>query len=133
MTTPTPHTTGETLEQLLDRVVFENPDPRVQRLKAIWENAKREAEDLFERASAEQYEDRLDCYRTCGESNAEELAQRDAGLLRLLLREEKEKRLTAIWTDILRRVEAVLADTNAKSEQTPDSGSVGGTAGSSGT
>ena len=43
MTDHTPPPARETLEELLERVTFENSDPRIQRLKAIWAEAKAEA------------------------------------------------------------------------------------------
>ena len=46
MTTPRP-STGPTPEQLREEVIFADPDPRVQRLKALWEEAKTRMDALF--------------------------------------------------------------------------------------
>lgn len=118
MTTPNPHTTGETLEQMLERVVFE--DPATHRIRMEWEETKREVHALFEKACTEQYEIRLDYHRTCGEPDAEEQALREAALIRPMLAEEREHRLALVWAEILRRVEAVVAD---KAADAGDSGS----------
>jgi hypothetical protein len=113
-----PHTTGETLEDLLERVTFE--DPATHRIREEWEETKREVQALFEHACTEQYQLRLDFHRTCGDPDAEELARREAALIRPMLAEEREQRLALVWSQILRRVEAVLADKAAEAE---DSGS----------
>ena len=131
MTTPNPHTTGETLEQMIEQIVFE--DPVTHRLREQWEETKREVQTLFEKACTEQYEIRLDYHRTCGEPDAEEQARREAALIRPMLAEERERRLTLVWFEILRRVRAVLADRAAGADETPGTGSGSGTGDSSGT
>src|SRR5205814_8827371 len=94
---PTP--TGESLEQLLERVAFADPDPRVQRLKHLWEQMRDETRALFERASKQRSAERLEYHRICGTPNAEDVARAEAGALRQLLIEEREQRLTTAWAD----------------------------------
>lgn len=131
MTNPTPNTTGTTLEQLaaeIERITF--ADPVTHRLRDQWEETKREVRALFDKACTEEYERRLDYYRTCGEPDAQERAKREAALIRPMLAEEREQRLAMVWADILRRVRVVLAD---KAAATENSGSAGSTGDSSGT
>lgn len=127
MTDHTPNTTGESLEQLIERVTF--ADPVTHPLRERWEATRREVQALFETAFAEEYERRLDYYRTCGENDADERARREAALIRPLLAEEREQRLALVWAEILRRVRAVLAGNAAAAE---NSDSAGSTADSSG-
>jgi hypothetical protein len=103
-----PTTIGEPLEQVLERVVF--VDPQTHRIREEWEATKRDVQALFERACTDQYELRLDYHRACGEPNAEELARRDAALIRPMLAEEREHRLALVWAEVLRRAQAVIAD-----------------------
>ncbi len=110
---PTPNT-GETLEELLEGVIF--ADPGTHRLREEWEATKREVQELFVKASREQYEERLDHHQTCQAPNAEELARAEASALRILLIEERDRRLAQIWATILRRVETVLAEKNAEKD-----------------
>jgi hypothetical protein len=114
-----PHTTGETLEQLLERVTFS--DPATHRLRDEWEEAKRTEQAVFERVCHEEYESRLEYHQICQTPDAEVAARREVNLLRPLLREELDGRLMVIWQDIMRRVRAVLEDKAA--EETPRSGS----------
>jgi len=106
------------LEQLLERVTFE--DPATHPLRDRWEETKREVQVLFEKACTEEYERRLDYYRTCGESDAEERAKREATLIRPMLTEEREQRLAVVWAEIQRRVAAVLADKAAAEDSGSD-------------
>ena len=110
MTDPTPHTTGTTLDQLVDeieRITF--ADPVTHPLREQWEETKREVQALFEAACAEEYERRLNEYRACGTPDAEERARREADLIRPMLEEERERRLALVWAEVLRQVKAVLA------------------------
>jgi hypothetical protein len=102
-----PTTIGEPMEQVIERVIF--ADPRTHRIREEWEETKREVQALFEHACTEQYELRLIYHRACGETNAEELARREAALIRTMLAEEREHRLALVWTEILRRAQAVMA------------------------
>ena len=117
MSDHTPNTTGPTLEQLLEDAVFADPDPRIQRLKALWEETKAEAARLFQ-AGCDEY------LRQCREYHAaqqtpdgEEVARAEASALRQLLIEQREARLTAIWNETLTQVNAVLAE----KKQAPES------------
>ncbi|MCI0703390.1 MAG: hypothetical protein L0241_20110 [Planctomycetia bacterium] len=123
--------TGENLEELLERIIF--ADPVTHRIREEWKATKREAQELFERACREQYEVRLDYHRTCAVPNAEELAAQDAALIRPMLEEEKEQRLALLWMQILRRVNDVLADKATESVDAPDTSSAQGTGDTSGT
>ncbi len=105
-----PRTAGEDLESILERLIFENPDPRIQRLKGIWEDAKREAKELLDAACEENYQTRLEYHRTCRELPPEVLARADASVLRQLCMEEYDERLATIWRDITARVSRVLED-----------------------
>lgn len=127
MTDPTPNTTGESMEQLLERVTFE--DPATHRLRDQWEETRREVQALFEKGCTEEYERRLDYYRICGEPDAVERARREAALIRPMLAEEREQRLALVWADILRRVQAVLADKAAAAENSDSAGSTGDNSG----
>lgn len=102
--------TGPTIEQLLELTVFADPDPRIQRLRQLWEGHKAEAADLFAKADRENYEHCLRHPETCGAAQPEVLARAEASALRQLLVEEREQRLKGIWEDILARVNEVLAE-----------------------
>jgi hypothetical protein len=118
-TNSTPNTTGTTLDQLvaeLERITF--ADPATHQLREQWEDTKREVQALFETACTEEYEGRLGAYRAAGAPDAEERARREADLIRPMLEEERERRLTMVWAEVLRRVKAVLAGKDA----TPESG-----------
>lgn len=112
----TPHDTGDapntglTIEQLLEQTVFADPDPRVQRLRQLWEGHKAEAADLFARADRENYEHCLRYHEACGAAQPEVLARAEASALRQLLVEERERRLQGIWEDTLARVNEVLTE-----------------------
>ncbi len=110
---PTPGA-GETLEEMLERVIF--ADPVTHRLRDEWEATKREVQQLFEKACREQYEEQLESHQICRAPNAEEQARAKASALRIFLIEERDRRLASIWADILRRVEAVLGDKEAQTE-----------------
>jgi hypothetical protein len=113
-----PTTIGEPLEQVLERVVF--ADPLTHQIREEWEETKREVQALFERDCTEQYELRLNYHRACGESNAEELARQEAALIRPMLAEDREHRLALVWTEILRRAQAVMAGrADAAAEDAP--------------
>jgi hypothetical protein len=131
MTNHSPHTTGETLEQLLERVTF--ADPATHRLRDEWEEAKRTEQAVFDRVCQEEYEYRLEYHQICQTPQPEEAARREVALLRPLLREELEGRLFALWTDIVRRVNVVLADRAVEPGEAQDSGSASGGGDSSGT
>ena len=105
-----PQLLTETLDDLLDHVVFADPDPRIQRMKGVWEEAKSKAKELHTLADRTNYESRLDYYRICHTTNPEECARSDASLLRIMLDEECEARMATIWKDITRRVSAILED-----------------------
>lgn len=110
MPTQSPTPTGETLGELLEQVVFSDPDPRVQRLKERWEQTKVEVQQLFESACREQHEGRLKYHRGCGASDAEARALRDLALIRPMLIEEREQRLWILWQQVYRKVGQVLAE-----------------------
>jgi hypothetical protein len=57
---PTP---GETLEEMLERVIF--TDPVTRRLRDEWGATKREVQHLFESACRERYEDLLEFHQIC--------------------------------------------------------------------
>ena len=99
---PTP--TGESFTALVEQVVFSDPDPRVQRLKARWEETQREVQELFEGACREQYEYRLKVRHGEGAADAESLARHDLALIRPMFAEEREQRLWQLWQDIHRQV-----------------------------
>ena len=127
MTDHPKHTTGETLEQMLEGVIF--ADPVTHRIRGEWEETNREVQALFETACTEEYERRLDYYRTCAEPDADERAMREASLIRPLLAEEREQRLALVWARVLQRVEAVLADKAAEAENSGSDGNTGDTTG----
>jgi hypothetical protein len=115
MTNHHPHTTGETLEQLLERVTF--ADPATHHLRDEWEEAKRTEQAVFERVCQEEYEHRLEYHRICQTPEPEEAARREAALVCPLLHEELDGRLWVLWQDIVRRVNAVLADRRAETKE----------------
>ena len=98
------------LDQLLEGVLFADPDPRVQRLKGIWDEARNEAFTLFDRAKAEQLEEQIRYHHICQNPDGESVAKAEASALTQLLIEERDQRLDTIWKDITRRVNAVLED-----------------------
>jgi hypothetical protein len=101
---------GDTLEELMEQIIFADPDPAIQRLKQQWEESKIETQKLFERVCQEQYELRRTYHRICREPNPEELASNDLTMLRPVLEEEREERLTKIWGEVLRKVEGILEE-----------------------
>ena len=101
---------SESLDDLLEGVVFADTDPRIQRLKAIWEEAKAEAEGLLEKASEEEYAQRKERYEIEQDPDPDGRALRETNLVRHLLREEGDKRLQTIWDDITRRVDELLRE-----------------------
>lgn len=115
-----PHTTGETLEQILDRIIFE--DPATHRLRDEWEQTKRIEQEVFERVCREEYETRLEYHRICQTPEPEAVASRETNLCTILFREELAARLTERWAGIYRRVQAVLAAKTAESEGAPPPG-----------
>lgn len=121
MPTNSPTPIGESLTALLEQVVFSDPDPRVQRLKARWEEIQREVRELFEGACRDQHEYRLKVRRGEGEADAEALAQRDLALIRPMLVEEREQRLGLLWQDIYRKVGEVLRQLHDVRSETPGS------------
>jgi hypothetical protein len=131
MTTPHPHFIGPTLEQLLDQVVF--TDPATHSLREEWEQTKAEEQAAFERVCQEQYEQRLVYHRICQSPQPEAEARGEANLLRPMLKEELDARLTERWSIVLRRVQAVLADKRSGTGEEPDTGSASGSGISSGT
>lgn len=116
MSTNSPTPIGETLEALLEQVVFSDPDPRVQRLKARWEEIRREVQELFESACRDQHEYRLNYHRVCGTADAETHALRDLALIRPMLVEEREQRLCLLWQDIYRKVGEALTEKTEAAE-----------------
>lgn len=119
MPTNSPTPIGESLTALLEQVVFSDPDPRVQRLKARWEEIQREVRELFESACRDQHEYRLDYHRTCGTADAETHALRDLALIRPMLVEEREQRLGLLWQDVYRKVGEVLRELHDEKQETP--------------
>ena len=125
MTDNTPHTTGGTLEQLLERVTF--ADPATHRLRDEWEEAKKTEQAVFERVCHEEYESRLEYHQICQTPEPELVARREVNLLGPLLREELDGRLLVLWMDIVRRVNAVLASKSGNTEEIPHAGNTGDT------
>ncbi len=80
----------------------------------MWDEAKRDAQELLERVCSEKYEARLRYHQICQAPNAEELARADASALRILALEEHDNRLAEIWKDILRELDAILKDEETK-------------------
>jgi hypothetical protein len=110
-----PHTTGETLEQLLERIIFE--DPVTHRLRDEWEQAKRTEQEVFERVCREEYERRLEYHQICQTPEPEATARRETHLCAILFQEELDGRLSILWADIMRRLQAVLANKAAEAEE----------------
>jgi hypothetical protein len=65
------------LTELLESVIFEGDDPRIQKLKGEWEEAQRTEQRVFERVLEECYEQRLDYHQICRTPNPEEAARND--------------------------------------------------------
>jgi len=114
MTDPHAHTIGETLEQTLERVIFSAPATNL--IRQQWEGTKRIEQEVFDRVCREEYEKRLDYHRICQTPNPVGTARREADLCRQLFREELDERLAVRWADVLRRVQTVLEDDAAESE-----------------
>ena len=92
MTTPNPNTTGQTLEQLLDSVIFS--DPATHALRDEWERTKAEEQAVFERVCREEYEGRKMCHEICKTPDPDAVARHETNLLRPMLKEELDARLT---------------------------------------
>jgi hypothetical protein len=120
MTDPQPTPIGETLEQVLERVIFE--DPATHGLRDEWEQTKQQEQEVYDRVCREEYERRLECHRICQTPNPERIARQEIDLCTILFREELEGRLAVRWSDILRRVQAVLEDKSAQTAEIPDTG-----------
>jgi len=114
MTDHTPHTTGETIARLLERVIF--ADPATHPIREQWEETKRTEQEAFERVCREEYEQRLRYYRICQSPDPEGTARRETNLRKPLFQEELDQRLAERWAETLRRVRAVLADKAAAVE-----------------
>lgn len=125
MSTPTPTPTGLTIGQILEQVVFSDPDPRVQQLRRQWEEVQREVQALFETACRDQHAYRLRYHRGCGTPDAATQALRDLALIRPMLAEEREQRLSLLWQDIYRKVGRVLAEKVAERVDPPCGPSAG--------
>lgn len=119
MTTPNPNTIGQTLEQLLESVIFS--DPATHALRDEWERTKAVEQAVFERVCREEYEGRKTYHEICRTPNPNAVARHEANLLRPVLMEELDARLTERWEIIRRKVAAVLAD-KAAAEETPEPG-----------
>ncbi len=111
-------TIGETLEQILDRVIFK--DPVTHRLRDEWEQTKRTEQEVFDRVCQEEYKRRVEYHQICQTPEPETTARRETHLCTILFSEELDQRLAIRWADILRRVQAVLADKAAEEEESPD-------------
>ena len=125
-----PHTTGETLEQLLERVLFE--DPATHRLRDEWEDVKRTERAVFDRVCREEYERRLEYHQICQTPDPEAVARRETHLCTILFQEELDGRLSILWADITRRLQAVLASKEAEGTPHAVARDTGDTAGSGG-
>lgn len=105
---PTPAPIGPTLERLVEDAVFSDPDPRVRRLRAEWEETKRQEMEVYEWVCREQYETRLEYHRLCATPDPEVAARREADLVTPLFKEELDLRLAEQWVLVLRKVQAAL-------------------------
>ena len=120
-----PHTTGETLEHLLERVIFE--DPATHRLRDEWEELKRTERAVFDRVCIEEYESRLEYHQICQTPDPAAAARRETHLCTILFQEELDGRLAILWADITRRAAATPylrteypeSDCNPRSESVP--------------
>lgn len=105
------HTTGEGLEQLLERVLFE--DEAAHPLRDEWHEMQRTEREVFERVCREEYERRLEYHQICQTPEPEETARRETNLCAILFKEDLDARLTERWADIQRRLRAVLENKTA--------------------
>jgi hypothetical protein len=112
---PTP-TTGENLEQLLERVLFE--DEATHPLRDEWHQTQRTEQEVFERVCREEYERRLEYHQICQTPEPAETARRETNLCAILFKEKEEldARLMERWIDIQRRLRAVLESKKAAAE-----------------
>jgi len=94
--------------------------PATHPLRDRWEETKREVQVLFEKACTEEYERRLDYYRTCGESGRRGAGEARSDPHPSYADEEREQRLAVVWAEIQRRVAAVLADKAAAEDSGSD-------------
>jgi hypothetical protein len=122
MTDHHPTTIGETLEQVMERVIF--ADPATHRLRDEWAETRRQEQAVYDRVCREEYERRLDYHRICRTPNPEQAARRQTDHCTILFEEELAQRLAVRWADILRRVQVVLADRAAESSEGPDTGGI---------
>lgn len=130
MTDHKPTTIGDTLEQVLERIIFE--DPATHPLRERWEETKRIEQEVYDRVCREEYERRLEYHRICQTPEPERVARRQTDHCRILFQEELAERLAVRWADVLRRVRAVLADQAAASEEESDAATNTGAGGGNG-
>ncbi len=113
-----PHPLGKSLVELLEEVTFSDPDPRIQNLKERWAEWQRLEQEAFERVCKERYDYALNFHQICRTPNPEDVAREEVRLCRPMWEEELNARLTQLWQEITRRVNAVLED--IKDESTED-------------
>ena len=101
---------SQTLEQLLEETIFADQDPRVQRLKSDWEQAKAKAAAVLQWNYNEQLAECRRCHVARDTPDAESVALAEAGALRQLLIEERDARLATIWSATLAQVRVVLEE-----------------------
>lgn len=106
MSDPQPPTTGETLEQLLERVVFEHP--ATHPVREEWERINAEERAGFERWRREELDGRKMYHEICKTPDPEAVARHEVNLLTPMAQEELDARLTERWEVIRRKLAAVL-------------------------
>lgn len=103
-----PQPARHTLEEMLEGVIFAAPNPHVQALKAEWAEAKRREQEEYERVCRLEYEGRLMYHQLLKTPDAEYVARGEASACRILFMEDRDRKLAAIWSAVLRKVDAVL-------------------------
>lgn len=93
---------------MLEGVIFGDPDPAVQSLKAEWAEAKRREQEEYERVCRLEYEGRLIYHQLLRTPDAEDVAPAEASACRILFMEERDRKLDAIWNETAAKVKAVL-------------------------
>jgi hypothetical protein len=105
-----PQPDRETPEEMIERVIFMDPDPRVQEQKAEWAAAKRREKDEYEWECRLEHMGRLLYHALLRTPDAEDVARGEASACRILFMEERDRKLAAIWAEVLQKVNAVLAE-----------------------
>lgn len=103
------------IDAVYDKLVEGCPDPRAHTYREDFRAAEAEARERFDRWREESLEDRRRYHRLCGrdKKDADDLAQRDVGLLEIAVLEERDRLIASHWLRFTRRLSALLEELSA--------------------